>query len=135
MASLIEYKVPYDVLIIDGQIRIEIPEYQLTITAKVKQVKGRGTADADKLTILNHYHIDLLELLSTTKEDYQFTVNQILSWMQEYQRQKGVLDFNPNHWRRPISELFRKQILLKSEGKNYTIDKLKAAQALETRRF
>ena len=101
-------------LIIDGKVRIEIPEYELTVIAEVKQVKGLGTADADKLKELNHFHIELLAMFTDTANvGRTWSANSILRKMQIIMHGRDpTQEFKQANWRRPISEFVRKKILL-----------------------
>lgn len=122
--------------IIDGYVTYENHDLGLKLVLRVKQIKGRGTADADQLSLLNHYHIDLLNLCASIPENSQFTANQLLSWMEAKQKKAGIIDeFKDANWRRPISELYRKGILLKGTGRHYKINKEKAKVCLERGTF
>jgi len=100
--------------IIDGKVTIEIPRLELTVVAEVRQVKGMGTADADKLKVLNHYHVDLLTMLTDPHNvGRTWTVITLLHKMQIiFHHRDPNYEFKSNNWKRPISEFVRKKILL-----------------------
>lgn len=136
----VHIELPDTILIVDGKISIFLPTFNLRITGKVRQVKGRGTADADDLIYLNHYHIDLLTSLLRNPSREAMTANDILArvkfWLSQNSTHK-FQNFKENNWRRPISELFRRRILTKDQSKppRYALDSLRAKRALENGKF
>ena len=114
MDTTVDYEHPEVVPIMDGKISFFIPEFNLRITTKVKQVKGSGVADADGLKDLNHYHLDLLNMFLSSQENAnrEWTANHILKKMEVIKHvENSRYDFKQNNWRRPISELLRRGIL------------------------
>ena len=109
----------------------------ITIKQRVKQTKGRGVSDADKLTKLNFYHEDIIRII--LKPEYASMEG---TYLRKLIKDKYISEgkkFTENNWMRPISELFRKGILLHN-GKHgnsiiYKIDKSKAHEALRTGLF
>lgn len=135
------YEHPEIVEIDNRKISFLIPFANLHVTVKVKQKKGLGTADADDLTDLNHYHMDLLSaLLLPHQFDRVWTANDILYctkfWLQT-QAPIKYRNFKENNWRRPISEFLRKGILVLVDGEyqKYRLDVDKAKRAKETEKF
>ena len=125
------------VYIKDGFITIRLPEYGLIINQRVKQLKGRGVADADKLTKPNFYHLEIIKLMlkNPTYIMEGTTIRDLVKI--EYGKQKKK--FIENNWMRPISELYRKRILMGS-GKSgnaiiYKIDEKKAVGVLKNHSF
>jgi len=138
MERLVELKLDNPVSIIDGYATIDLPQFSLRIIQRVKQTKGRGTADADQLKELNHYHKDIMPvLIAKYNENRVWTVNDLLNAVKFHLSQidtEKYSKFNPNHWRRPVSELLRKGILFhyKDSKRQYQVDFNKARKALET---
>ncbi len=121
--------------IIDGYVTINLPTFGVSVRQKVKQLKGRGVADADQLKILNHYHVEILSILLDMNRTTSFTGLEVREWVKlkrDIARDKHK--FIDNNWMRPISELFRKGILI-SDGKRrraplYSLNENKARSAL-----
>lgn len=109
----------------------------ITIKQRVKQTKGMGVADADKLTKLNFYHEDIIRIM--LKPQYTSMEG---TYLRKLIKDKYIAEgkkFTENNWMRPISELYRKGILLHN-GKNgnsiiYKLDTQKANEALRTGLF
>lgn len=114
--TLVEIKNDTPVIIIDGYVTINLPQFNLKIVQKVKGTKGRGVADADYLKDLNEYHKILCEvLLKEQNKNRVWTVDDLLNNVKlhlYFANEAMYRKFNPNHWRRPISELLRKKILV-----------------------
>lgn len=130
---------PTVVPIIDGKVRIEIPQYELTVVAEVKQVKGLGTADADRLKNINHFHIDLLKMFTDPANvGRTWTANSLLRKMQIIKHHEDpTQEFKQANWRRPISEFVRKKILLHPlhQPTRYYTDLPLAEKTLNERKF
>ena len=136
----VEYEHPDTVIIDGGKISFFIPQYSLRITAKVKQSKGSGVADADYLSECNHYHIDLLNMFLSSQDNVHkvWTANEILAKMRIIKHlQNPKYEFKENNWRRPISEFLRKGILIHPQGQThrYLLDVEKSKSALEIGKF
>ena len=121
--------------IIDGYVTINLPTFGVSVRQKVKQLKGRGVADADQLKILNHYHVEILSILLDMNRTTSFTGLEVREWVKLKRDIAGDKHkFIDNNWMRPISELFRKGILI-SDGKRrraplYSLNENKARSAL-----
>ena len=132
-----EITIDNPVYIKDGFVTIRLPEYDLIINQRVKQIKGRGVADADKLTKPNFYHLEIIKLMLKNPL-YIMEGTKIRDFVKiEYDKQKKK--FIGNNWMRPISELYRKRILI-SSGKSgnaiiYKIDEKKAKEILKNKSF
>ena len=120
------------VYIKDGYVTICYQDF--IIHQKVKQIKGSGTSDADKLTKLNFYHTDIIKMMLKNGQNIMegLTIRKMVK-----RNYEG--EFKDNNWMIPISELFRKGILLK-HGKNgnsiiYRINREKAITAINTGLF
>ena len=127
----------YPVYIKDGYVTIKLPEYDLIIKQRVKQLKGRGVADADKLTKPNFYHLEIIKLMLKNPL-YAMEGTKIREFVEiEYEKQKKK--FIENNWMRPISELYRKKILTNSGKRGnsiiYKIDEIKAKGILKNKSF
>ncbi len=121
--------------IIDGYVTINLPTFGVSVRQKVKQVKGRGVADADQLKNLNHYHVEILYTLLKMEPQNSFTGLEIREWVKlKRDIAKDKHKFIDNNWMRPISELFRKGILVKAGKRRwaplYTLHTEKARRAL-----
>jgi len=140
MDRTVDYEHLDVVPIIDGKISFFIPEYNLNITVPVRQIKGKGTADADKLTEVTHWHKYLIEaLLDTPKRPY-WTANDILKRLEikwHFDHRIDHKEFKQNNWRRPISELLRKKIFTTTPDRpiRYHFQYDKAKRTLETGKF
>jgi len=137
--KIVYYEHPEIVQIHDGRIKFLAIPFSLHLTVQVRQTKGEGTADADKLTHLSHYHFDLLTvLLSPKNQDRIWTAKEILFatkfWLKEQGRDFEASNFDNDWWKRPISELLRKNILFHptAEITNYQLNIDKANLAKET---
>jgi len=122
--------------IIDGKITIEIPEWGIRIIAPVVQVKGRGTADADKLTILSVKHKLVLKLMLDLDWN-EYTAKQIKVLVENFYKGKRE-SVDVNHYNRVISELLRKKCLDIDVTKNppkYQLNRGVVDRALETGKF
>lgn len=140
MDRIVDYEHPETVIIHDGKISFYIPDYGLRITTKVKGTKGSGVADADDLTELNHYHIDLLNMFLSSLENINrnWTANHILKKMEIIKHmQDARYEFKDNNWRRPISEFLRKGVLTHPQKMKhrYKLDIVLARNALTNGRF
>jgi len=140
MDRTVDYEHPETVIINGGKISFFIPEYNLRITTKVKQVKGFGVADADDLILLNHYHLDLLNMFLSSLENINrnWTANHILKKMEVIKHvQDSRYEFKENNWRRPISEFVRKGILTHPQKMKhrYKLDVVLARNALTNGKF
>jgi len=140
MDKIVRYEHPGVVPIIDGKINFLIHEFNLDIIVYVRQIKGFGTADADNLTDLNHYHIDLLNMFLSSLDNINkvWTVNAILKKMEIIMHiEDSRYEFKQNNWRRPISEFLRRGILTHPEGAKhrYILDVEKAKKALTNGKF
>jgi len=122
-------------IIVDGYVTINLPTFGVSVKQKVKQLKGRGVADADNLKILNHYHEEILSILLDMNRTTPFTGLEVREWVKLKRDIAGDKHkFIDNNWMRPISELFRKGILI-SDGKRkhaplYSLNENKARSAL-----
>ena len=121
--------------IIDGYVTINLPTFGVSIRQKVKQVKGRGVADADQLKDLNHYHVEILSILLDMNRTTPFTGLEVREWVKLKRDIAGDKHkFIDNNWMRPISELFRKGILVKAGKRKwaplYSLNENKARSAL-----
>jgi len=140
MDRTVDYEHPEVVLIKDGKISFFIRDFNLRVTVKVKQIKGLGTADADDLIEINHWHKFLLESMLGTTVYSEYTVNDILKSLEirwHFLHQDDPKEFKDNNWRRPISEILRKGILTPVQGKTYRyhFHSDKAKKALTNGRF
>ena len=104
-----ETKIP----IVDGKIRFRDYSTGAYYELYVKQVKGRGVADADKLETLSPKHIMVIERLKEIGWD-MYTSEQILTILQDYHNKHGK-EFKQNPYKRTISELFRRKILIMTQ--------------------
>ena len=120
-----------------GKLIYENHKYGFRLILKnVRQVKGHGVADADQLTKLNGYHQDILQLL--LESDWESMEALQIRQLVKQRRESQGLRFKEANWIRPISELFRKQILVllpESKPPRYVLDKGMARRALETKEF
>ncbi len=132
------------IFIEDGEVRFLIPEYSLHITAKVKQIKGRGVHDAKRLRgkPINHYHKDLLEMFLDPSEPVlkEWKSEDILNKMRIIKHlEDNTYKFIENNWRRPISELvsIHLRILIHPKGNDqlYQLNVEKASLALRSGKF
>lgn len=126
--------------IIDGYVTIKLRNFGITIKQRVKQIKGRGVADADRLKTLNFYHVEILRVLLDMKPQNPFTGLEIRNWVKlKREITRDQHKFIDNNWMRPISELFRKKILIKTGTRKwstlYILDENKAHKALQTGEF
>ncbi len=143
--TLVDYKHPSTIPIVDGHISFFIPDYDLQITAKVKQVKGRGTADADELTILSEQHKMIIEaMIKRGIHRQHWEANDILRACKfDLMQRDPNREFKENNWRRPISELLRRGILIKTglntlaggRVPNYELDIAKGEKAVWSGKF
>jgi len=103
---------------------------------KVKQVKGKGVADADDLVKVNGYHEQIMEVLMN--DNWRSWESEQIRQLVRQKRQTQGLGFKENNWMRPISELRRKGILIPvkdTKPPRYEIDKEKAKECMETKVF
>lgn len=124
----------------DGSVTIDMKKVDPTldvviIVPEVKQVKGRGTADADKLTALSDKHKLVLKLLIDMDWE-KYTAKQIKTIVENHFKGKGQ-SVDPNHYNRTISELLRKKLLSTDTATppHYILDLPKAKECLETGNF
>ena len=117
------YEHPGVAIIHDAQIKFIVTQFgkPIHVLVHVKGTKGEGTADADKKTDLEPRHFDLLNILLEPKnKDRVWTANEIHGavkfWLHNNNRQQEARTFDKDHWKRPISELLRKKILVHPEG-------------------
>jgi len=75
----------------------------------VVQVKGRGVADADKLTSLSAKHKIVLRILIQWSWE-SYTANHIKTYVERHFKSQGI-KIDPNHYNRTISELLRQKCL------------------------
>lgn len=136
--TLIHYEHPEVVPIIDKKVTIFIPEYELEVVASVRQTKGKGTADADDIVELNHYHRDMIAMLLKNPGKIWDKYRSIITKMKIVKHiENPNYHFIENNWNRPCSELLRKGILRHHNGHKtkYFTDFAKANRALETGKF
>ena len=125
-----ETKIP----IVDGKVSFYDETTGAYYDLLVVQVKGRGVADADKLVNLSGKHKMVLErLLDLGWSEY--TSEQILKILEDYYKSKGDV-FKSNPYKRTISELFRRKLLICPFGirhpPKYTVNKEKAMYCLKS---
>ena len=128
-----ETKIP----IIDGKVSFYDESTGAYFNLFVAQVKGRGVADADKLVNLSDKHRMVVQrLLDMNWSEY--TSEQILKILEDYYKGKGNL-FKSNPYKRTISELFRRGLLICPLGirhpPKYALDKKKALECLVSGKF
>lgn len=98
-----------DEILVDGG-RVEFTFYDETnhavanfILPNVKQVKGKGTADAKHLKTLSDTHKRLLKIVQADGED-SYKAHEIFLLIEIHMKNKDEL-FVENHWKRTLSEL------------------------------
>jgi len=136
MTALVEIKNDDPALIVDGYVTIFLREYDLKIMQKVKQLKGRGTADADRLYDLNDYHKTMISVLFMSTWD-NWTSEQIRALCRARIQSENKI-FKENNWMRPVSELLRKKVLDIVPGispPKYSLDREYAKKCLESGKF
>ena len=124
----------HPIIIIDGKIKFYDPYLHCGFDLYVKGTKGRGVADADKLKILSDKHRFILNVITFSRWD-KMTSEQILKFAEQQYDGDGVFKANP--YKRTISELYRRKLLLKDDTNppHYMINKPRAKRALETGKF
>jgi len=124
-----ESKIP----IIDGKITFHDKNTGAKFSLYVTQVKGRGTADADKLTILSDKHKLILGFYIQWENNY--TALSLKTLVERYFTSKKR-DVDPNHYNRTISELLRKKCLSIDDQKppHYSITDI-GRKSLESGKF
>ena len=141
MDRIVDYEHPETVIIVGGKISFFIPEYNLNITVKVKQKKGRGTHDWTNLKgkkISEKYHRPLLEMLIWPDSERIWKSEDICNKLRiEFHLKDPKYKFIENNWRRPISEFVGFGILYHPQGNEqlYRLDAEKAKRALSNGRF
>jgi hypothetical protein len=101
----------------------------------VKQVKGQGVHDADKLVDLSEKHRIVLTLMKKFGWD-QYSAKQIKTMIENFYKVKGM-SVDPNHYNRTISELLRRKLIL-SDGKGipkYRLNHRRSEEALRSGKF
>ena len=129
--------------IIDGKVSFIDETTGAKFELYVTQIKGKGTADADDLVNLSDQHKFILKtLLQRFGYQQYWTTDEILGKIYFDLRQQtddgSHLNFKPNNWRRPISELYRRKVLLqptRSSPPRYTLDLARAEECLNSGKF
>lgn len=124
--------------IVDGKIRFHDVTTNSYFELHVRQIKGFGVADADKLEYLSHKHKMVIQLLLNIGWQ-KYTVDQILLILQNAHA-KNSKPFRMNPYKRTISELFRRGIFFqededKIKPPKYRLNNYKASLCLKTNRF
>lgn len=124
--------------IIDGRIQFYDRTTGAYFDLSVKQVKGRGVADADQLERLQDKHRKVIELLQGMNWE-RYTAEQILKIVENNYNSNG-LAFKMNPYKRTISELFRRKILYQAQEDivkppRYRLNEKKAKICMKTGLF
>ena len=122
-----------------GKIQFFVKEWNLMIKLNnVKQVKGNGTADADKLEKLNDYHrIILQEMIRIFPLGMEKITGEAIRTLVRAKVESHATSFTvfkENNWLRPISELYRRKLVYKDSDNppHYSINPNKASKALQS---
>lgn len=98
--------------IIDGKVQFFDRATGAYYSLYVRQVKGRGVADADKLTKLSEKHFMVIRRCMEIGWE-AYTSEQILKILEKW-HEKHNETFKANGFKRTISELFRRGVFRKS---------------------
>lgn len=98
-------------LIKDGQIKIVLRDLKLVIKAKVRGTKGQGVADADNLHKANDNHYEIIAAIQAFPKEQRFSTEFIMDTIDQNRKNKGLEPIDRNAFRRPISELLRKNVI------------------------